>query len=329
MKELQNLKGKKKGLIIHHWDTDGLCSAAMLWKFLRDNDPATTITLMTPTISNYFLTDAEYAKIKDENYDYIITCDINFPPDIIKKLQEFCPEILIFDHHHQEPIEGVFYMNKKYPGCTYIIDEYLGTAPSLLGVMGMVGDKEEKIKDEAEFWPHVEVVLEKEGLTLNEMLMMRRYIDSLYIIEDYDNMDPTVELLADDPKEILNDPNLEKNVQRIDQEVTHYLESEPSDLGDNILEFNLDSEFNIISHTTRGLARKYPDKMVFVHQEKPDRVLVYCRRTDLDADMQKIIDFARAKEFSAGGKPEVAGIIAPKPRWEGFKGELVEELRKL
>ncbi|MBU0731567.1 DHH family phosphoesterase [Patescibacteria group bacterium] len=329
MKELQDLKGKKKGLIIHHWDTDGLCSAAMLWKFLRDSDPDIDAVLMTPTISNYFLTDAEYAKIKGEEYDYIITCDINFPADVVEKLKEICPEILIFDHHHQKPIDGVFYVNKKYPGCSYIIDEYLGTAPSLLGVMGMVGDKEEGIQEDKEFYPYVEEVLKKEDLTLNELLIMRRYIDSLYIIEDYKNMDPTVELLADDPKEILNDENLANNVQRIDQEVTHYMEVEPKDLGDDILEFNLDSEFNILSHTTRGLAREYNDKIVFVHQEKPDRVLVYVRRTDLDKDMQKIIDFARAKDFSAGGKPEVVGIIVPKPRWAGFKEELIEELRKL
>ncbi|MBU0670699.1 hypothetical protein KKF29_00915 [Patescibacteria group bacterium] len=329
MKELENLKDKKKGLIVHHWDTDGLASAALILNYLRQLNPQLDVNLEIPTIGNYFLTGAEIQRIKDGQYDFVVTADINFPPSTVEKIKEVCPEVLIFDHHHQEPIEGVFYYNKKYPGCSYLIDEYLGQAPTLLGVLGMVGDKEESIKEDTEFFSHIEKVIENEEITFEDMLMMRRYLDSLYIVEDYEGIETITKLLADDPKEIIRDVNLESNVQRIDQEVTHYLEADPKDLGDNIYEYQLDSEYNIISHTTRGLSRKFDDKIVVVFQPKKDIVNVYVRRTDLDVDLEKIVDFAREKNYSSGGKHEVTGIIVPRNDWEAFHEELINKLKEI
>ena len=47
---LENLQGK--GLIIYHWDTDGICSARLLLKHLHDKN----IDNKTPELGNYYLT---------------------------------------------------------------------------------------------------------------------------------------------------------------------------------------------------------------------------------------------------------------------------------
>ena len=48
-------------IIIHHWDTDGICSAALL----SDKDTVN----MTPCIGNYFLTDDELRRIKQGDFE--------------------------------------------------------------------------------------------------------------------------------------------------------------------------------------------------------------------------------------------------------------------
>jgi len=53
---LKDLEGK--GLIIHHWDTDGICSAKLLIEYLKDKQ----IDNKTPVIGNYYLTDEELSK---------------------------------------------------------------------------------------------------------------------------------------------------------------------------------------------------------------------------------------------------------------------------
>jgi len=40
-----------KGLLIHHWDTDGICSARLILESLRDKE----IINVTPKIGNYYL----------------------------------------------------------------------------------------------------------------------------------------------------------------------------------------------------------------------------------------------------------------------------------
>ncbi|MFH1536867.1 MAG: hypothetical protein ABID45_02700, partial [Patescibacteria group bacterium] len=261
----------------------------------------------------------ELASIKKKKYDFVITTDINFPPDVIDELKKVNDDIYIFDHHHQKKIHGVHYVNEKYPGCTWVLNEYLKINPCLLGILGIVGDKEEKILEDDHYASIINEVAKENQITFNDLLLMRRYIDSLYMVQDYKNIKNTSKLLADAPKEVLHDENLEKNIQKIDNELTKYLEMKPNDIGGNIFEYELKSKFHIISHTTRGLSRKYPDNIIFIYQERDDIVNVYVRKRDRDVNLEKIVDFAKDRKYSAGGKAEVAGIICPKKDWPEFK----------
>ncbi len=76
----KDLKGK--GLLIHHWDTDGICSARILLDYLSDKK----MVNKTPIIGNYFLTEPELESYAA--YDFIIIADMSFPEPNIKKLAE-------------------------------------------------------------------------------------------------------------------------------------------------------------------------------------------------------------------------------------------------
>ncbi|MCK5030661.1 MAG: single-stranded DNA-specific exonuclease, partial [Thermoplasmatales archaeon] len=60
---LKELTGK--GLLIHHWDTDGICSVRLLLEHLNDKD----ITNRTPILGNYFLTEDELNEYS--KYDFV------------------------------------------------------------------------------------------------------------------------------------------------------------------------------------------------------------------------------------------------------------------
>ena len=65
---LEDLEGK--GVLIHHWDADGICSARLLLKKFTKK----VINNKTPKIGNYFLTEKE---INDySTYDFIIVADM-------------------------------------------------------------------------------------------------------------------------------------------------------------------------------------------------------------------------------------------------------------
>ena len=83
MEELEKLQNKS-GLLIHHWDTDGICSAALLYDFLLAND--SQIITSTLQIGNYRLTPEIYEKA--HNFEFIIIADIAVMKKDVLKLQQ-------------------------------------------------------------------------------------------------------------------------------------------------------------------------------------------------------------------------------------------------
>jgi len=75
LKELQG-----KGLIIHHWDTDGICSAHILLEHLNEKK----IENKAPTLGNYYLTEEELKNYS--KYDFIILLDMSLPINNVLKL---------------------------------------------------------------------------------------------------------------------------------------------------------------------------------------------------------------------------------------------------
>jgi single-stranded DNA-specific DHH superfamily exonuclease len=135
-----------KGLLIHHWDSDGICSARLLLEKLPK-----TVVNTTPVLGQYFLTEKEMESFA--SFDFIIIVDMALPEDNIRRLAKKA-KILIFDHHLQQIIPGVFHHNPiaqgkdplVYPSASWIVNEFLGNTINLFALLGVVGDHEKRIQ---------------------------------------------------------------------------------------------------------------------------------------------------------------------------------------
>ncbi|MEM3587326.1 MAG: DHH family phosphoesterase, partial [Candidatus Jordarchaeaceae archaeon] len=104
--EINQVRNYERGLIIHHWDTDGISSAALFLEYFKKLKKELIVENYTPIIGNYFLEDCEIDRISFQNFHFIIIVDINFPKNNILKLKNASKaEIFYFDHHIQEKIE--------------------------------------------------------------------------------------------------------------------------------------------------------------------------------------------------------------------------------
>jgi len=322
------IQGRRKGVIIHHWDTDGIVSAAILRNYFAEHYPDKTLELFTPGITNYYLTDEQFAYLQAQQYEFVLTCDFNLPADMVQRLAQLWPnQVYFFDHHHHPaPHPNVHYFNKLHPACASHICEVLNLPYDLLPVIAMVGDREEGIQQDQEFYPFVQAAMAENNITFSELLRIRELIDSNYIMDDYAGISETIKLIQDDPLAVLNDVRLLANVSTIAQTVEHYITQSPQQLSNTVYAWEISTKFNVLSHITRHLSRAYPDKIIFTRQQKGEHTTCYVRRRSNQFDVRQMIEYAHSLGLNAGGKEEVAGIIIPQVQLDEYLPKIQQHL---
>ena len=302
-----------KGVVIHHWDTDGIVSAAILRNYFRKKYPGKQVDLFMPTITNYYLTPDQYDYLQAQGYEFVVTCDLNFPSDTVQGLAQRWPgQVYFFDHHHHPaPHANVHYYNMEHPACASHIAERLALPFDLLPVIAMVGDREEGIQQDKLYYPHVQAVMAEHGLTFSQLLEARRLIDSNYIVDDYDGIIETIRLLQDDPLAVFTDTRLSSNVTKIDSAIVDLIEQAPVKLSDQVWYWEVATHLNILSHVTRALSRRFPEIIIFTRQLKNNQYTCYMRKRQAAFDARDMIAYAHELGLNSGGKAEVVGIIIP------------------
>lgn len=320
----------KKIIVLHHWDTDGLVCAGLFLDYFDKAAPEMEVVLMNPTINNYFLVEKEYEWIKEQNAEVLLTTDINFPVDVIERLEDIVPQVYVFDHHSQTAhIDRPGVQNTKYPGCTMLVNDYLMLPMSLTGVLGAVGDQEERIVENTEFYPMIEQVMQDAGLSFEETLRITKLIDTSYIIGKEEDLHYAIELIRDNPAKALTDERLLANDERIKTEFDREVAKEMEAITENIVYMPIESELSLISEVTRAKAREHEDLVVVTQQTWGEMSSFYVRRRTVDIDLGVIVDMARGKGFNAGGKPEVAGVVIPTAELDQFREEVFATLKEL
>ncbi len=300
-------------MILHHWDTDGICSASLLMdKYGKQEN-------FTPKIGNYFLDDEDLSALR--NYDRIIITDMN-----LANARELCDfaDVTIYDHHIAKRVECAEHINpyldgKSYPSATLVIYEKLELPLDHRIILGMVGDVGKKILER----PEKEIVkryLKKSGRSFEEMESAALLLDSSYKMfkrqEVLDNV-----FTADDLDAILNSEKLRKNQETLEKEI-EALVSEAEDIG-KLTVLKMRTEHHIISAVAREIAWGM-GKTALVLNEKSDRDEIYLRSPH--TDVSKYIDLAKSRGYNAGGKKEVVGVVLPRGEGRRFFEELREDL---
>lgn len=323
---LAELQGK--GLLIHHWDTDGICSIRLLVEHLSDK----SIINKTPVLGNYFLTEKEledYSK-----YDFVIVADMSLPEDNILKLAKNA-KVLIFDHHLGREIKEVFHHNpvikgknpNEYPSASWIINRYLDNPVNLFALLGIVGDHEQKIKNNQLLYTTITNFCNKNNLTFDDMLKMVYLLDSNYKIGDKKAVEKAPHLLLTytSANEILENNQWKKNLTKLNEEITKQLNQASDEINGTILK-KINTPYNIISTITRRVAWESGKNTLVINTGFfGDMDQVYVRS---NKNAEPMIKRGKDLGFKCGGKKEVLGAIVPKDKTDSFVEEIMEFLTK-
>ncbi|MEA1993954.1 MAG: hypothetical protein U9N35_06135, partial [Euryarchaeota archaeon] len=272
-------------MIIHHWDCDGICSAALL-KAVEGGE------LFVP--HDFFLDDEEKEYIKKKDLETIYLADIALPSEDLRFLKELS-ELHIFDHHKRKEKEKNFYIDEDSPSTTFIIKRHYKLGENFLPVLGAVGDKEEKILD-TEYKKDVENVLEKYSINFAQLLKMAKLLDSNYILNDFKAVKESVDLVLkskNNPEAILSNEKLNKNLEKIEKEIKNNLDYS---IENNFVLCEINTEHRIISRITRILFKKYPDNDILVINRKAGNIYLRSKK-----DLSPLIAHAK-EQYCAGGK---------------------------
>ncbi len=316
-------------LLIHHWDTDGICSAALLLDYFKRED----IVTWTPLLGTFYLLD-EHIEMA-QGYDNVIVCDMALPAANIEKIAEKT-SVTVIDHHHQSPIEEITHINPVahgasgdlYPSNTWVIKEQLEIPLSLKIILGYVGDREQKIKDNPPFWKQTNEYLEREGITFEDLLELVYRIDSSYKVGERKAVMKAPRQLRfyETRQDILSNTEWKENLRKLDEKMEKVLSEPPTDV-DGVQVKRLDTPYAIISQVTRRLAWGTGRDTVVVNTGFfSDQDQLYSRSNIVD--MHKLIERAKRHGYNAGGKKDVIGVIIPKKDTERFLAETIEYIKE-
>ena len=293
-------------LILHHWDTDGITSAALVTKALGLEE----FENLSPPIGEFRFDERIRKAI--EKADIIYVLDLNLPEEV----EEIRKETIFIDHHIQAKIENPKVkqinpaLNGEYaPSASFVVSQYFGIWNELtaLGALGDMGRKAFEI-------PKV-----RELLTINteEALRLVQLIDSNYVVMDRGGVEKAVKvLLTYDIKELLEYEPWIRKAEAIEKTINDAIGS--LDLREGFAFITFESPFNVISKVARKVVWELGYRgAVVVNRDFHGKAQIYVRISPELAgkmDMGEIIFALRKKGFNAGGKREVLGCICEKSK---------------
>ena len=312
-----------KGLIIHHWDTDGICCAKLILENIKNKQ----IKNVTPTIGNYYLTEEELKKYS--KYDYVIILDMSLPPDNVLQLAKKS-KIMIFDHHLGNVISQVFHHNPiikgenpdLYPSASWIVNDYLKNKVNLYALLGIIGDHEQKIKNNFDFNKKIGEFCQENNLTFEDLHKMVYLLDSNYKIGDKKAVEeaPYELLKINKPREILNNKKWNKNLKNLNNEINKILKT-PNEKINNIIFKKIDTTYNIISTVTRRISWDTGKDTLIINTgffNDKDQIYLRCKK-----NAEPIIKKGKELGYKCGGKKEVLGAVVPKDKTNMFIEEIM------
>ncbi|WP_297065430.1 DHH family phosphoesterase [Thermococcus sp.] len=296
-------------LIIHHWDTDGITSAALLVKALELDG----FTNMTAPIGEFRFDERIWNAI--EKADRLYVLDFNVPNEV----EGVRIPTLFIDHHNQGRIKNplVEQVNpslegKYYPSCSLVVSEHFGiwNAWSALGVVGDIGEKAFELDV-------VNGSLKKEGLSQEEALRLVELMDSNYIAMDRSAVEEAVRvLLENDVRDLLEYEPWVKRAEAIRRAIEKALSSAEERNGFAFVEF--ESPFNIISKVARKLVWELNYRgAIVVNENFHGKAQIYFRISPEEAErinMNEVIARLKALGTNSGGKREVIGCVCERDK---------------
>jgi len=322
--------------IFHHWDTDGIASAALILKKYKDQIAA----MMTPRIG-FYSEEAINIMSVPRDVDYVIFLDYGINGEDYERIHgKLNKPLIVIDHHLAEPwcnSGDSIYCNPvalgvgdeaEYPSTTYLLSKILGVKDEhdvMLIALGIIGD----------LAPYFDAGISHRGLeyfrklvinTKVDMITLRRaadILDSCYRIYNGVCIEHVVRKLAfENIEAIMGDAYLFKTYNLSKEIMLKALKNLDKVFSNvKISVYYLCMDAYVTSYVGRKLAKDNPDKIIVLVHEIP-RIgggFIYIR--SIKRTLKSLIKNLRKEGFKVGGKEKVAVIE--------FMGSYKDTLRRV
>ncbi len=319
--------------VIHHWDADGLASAAIIERYLQTWKGEATYAV--PEIGGY---SASAVRPPPNPVDELVIVDYGIPPEEVAKVGEVVgKEAIIFDHH-ASGVRGEGKCNPisygggwgDWPAAALVIAEAAGIRPegweelAALAVYGDVGFGGLLEK------PHLLSAAFRAGLRAEELERAARYVNSCYRAVDYACIDTAREELAEGGVwMVLRDGYLAAKEAEVCAEVEKGVNealSSAETIGGGLTLYRARLKAYVVSAVGRRLSKNLGKgvAVLVAYVEPMRRWYLYARSQD--RVIRGAIDALRRAGYGAGGKDKVVSTPCVE---EGCRGELSTLIRAL
>lgn len=325
--------------VLHHWDTDGIASAAMLLSTAWNR----IVYVGTPSIGFYGSDAIDFPSLMRASPDALVILDYGVEPHVYDYLLEKLRcRIIVVDHHLVAPWNApreCHYCNPVARGCveeipstSYLLYKILGVQEPrfrILAALGIVGD----------LTPYIDARLGHRGIEIAEELLrgldvaigelreVSEYVDSCYRLYNRTCIARVIRLLVEgDVRQVMRDPYIRRVRIRAQRVLTEALRRVVQ-LQENecVAVYKLVMDAYVTSYVGRTLASKHWDKYtVLIHWiPRISRGFIYVR--SFREDLSGAIEGLRSTGLRVGGKRNVMVLELGSPEELNKAMKLVEK----
>jgi len=290
------LKKTESLAIVHHWDSDGVASAAIVSR-LRSN-----VVFYVPRIG-LFSGDA-IPLLK--GCDAVLLLDYGISVNEVEALEErLGVSVAVVDHHVNGVREKLFCnpvalggSEEEWPSTTWVMRRLLGLKGfDDLVALGLVGDLGLRA---AGFLNGLDA-----GLGLEELLLVASLVDSCYRAVDYEGIAHARQILSErGVRAVLRDSRLRDTLEGVEREFSAVLGTLEPEVRSSVVVYRVVTDCYLTSQLGRELAARHPESIVVlvnrVRRLGSAYIYVRSRRFSLRRVLERVRPAMRA-----GGKDKV------------------------
>lgn len=350
LQECENEKVK----ILHHWDMDGVASAAIISKILKNERGVEAEDVSIPLERAYHLSDEEKENLHE--FDKLIVLDFNLKADELEELNEFI-DVLVVDHHDFDRRPDVSFVNPRefeadvYVPCSKIcleIAEEFDMEDEVRWIAGMGVIQDFGVESCPELFEELEESYDKylpEELTQHELaknceygryasvLNIKPYRDSHHFsklaYQALMKSGDLLELEAQEEYRQVYEVYLEMQ-DEFNKMVENYEEEREINRDKMVIFFEINSEFNITSSISTNMSTKTPEWIhLVVQRDKEVNISARCQsgRVNLGELMEESLpEEAVENGAEAGGHRKAAGASMHDKYYEEFKQSFLQKV---
>lgn len=357
VKFLKNIAKGEKVLILSHWDMDGISSAAVISRVLRNLRGKEADFFKIPEDRRHDIDEKTEKKVSKGEIDKVIILDINPGYEALQKLlKHLRDKILIIDHHNFERIpEGTVFVNPRverddvYASASrlcYRIASKLDINLDWIAGLGIIQDFDVKnSKDIFEGLKKKYPAYFPDEISQENLAKRCRYgnISKVINIKPYKDTQKCAEaayrllMEINDLRNVENSPEYYElkemywDVMReIENIIENYFEERELIRDKKVSFFKFSSDFHINSSIATNISMKELEWIHIIIKEEDQRVNISARcqsgEVNLGELLKKALPESAFDKGEAGGHRKAAGASFPKKYYKEFKNNFLELL---